>query len=187
MRSFSDFLTGLDPRGKSWHPGFISNLATLVGSRRYLEVGVYRGETLRKISKLGASAVGVDIDPKAISAISNLRGVTPFLGTVQEFAAVNPEKLGFFDLAFIDANHERGFVVQDFVAVEPLMSEAGFVLLHDTWPGSIEFTSQSLCGDAYLAVNDLRSKFVKWNFVTIAAHPGLTIAQRVSSVPFSLL
>jgi predicted O-methyltransferase YrrM len=184
MRSLSDWLNDLDPRAKSWHPKFIANFADILTSRSYLEVGVYRGETLRLVSKRGILSVGVDIDSKAIKAISGIRGVTPFLGTVQEFSASRVGESPSFDLAFIDANHERKSVVEDFIAVEAMMSPNGFVLLHDTWPGSLEFTSQQLCGDAYLAVNDLRSIFAGWNFVTISKHPGLTIAQRVSSLPF---
>jgi hypothetical protein len=63
------------------------------------------------------------------------------------------------------------------------MEKRGTILLHDTWPKSEEYADPKYCGDAYKAVDLLRQKYGEWNFVTIRKHPGLTIAQRVGTLP----
>jgi predicted O-methyltransferase YrrM len=106
-----------------------------------------------------------------------------FLGTVQDYKRCRDINAPQFDLAFIDANHDVNFVVDDFEATESLIGERGLVLLHDTWPMSVQYSDPRVCGDAYKAVDILRKKYSDWNFVTIQKHPGLTLAQRVSILP----
>ncbi len=174
----------MDPRARSWHPHFISDLARKLKSRNYLEVGVYRGETFRRIAKRVETATAIDIDPEALRSVRQVANGEGFLGTLQEFARLNPART--FDLVFIDANHDQAAVFEDFVSAAKLTQHHGLILLHDTWPKNRAFSSQNLCGDAFLAVSRIRESFPEWQCVTLPIHPGLTICQRVSSTPDAL-
>jgi predicted O-methyltransferase YrrM len=147
----------------------------------YLEIGVYRGETLRKVRKYCGTSYGVDIDPEAIRSVAGLPNVSTYLGTAEEFVQAHPAL--HFDFIFIDASHKKADVVHDFKVLSERVTTNGLVAFHDTWPGTEDFTSQKFCGDAYLAIADLREAFSLWNFVTIPVHPGLTLAQRTEAVP----
>lgn len=174
----------LDPRARSWHPRFIAQLVKIIEAESYLEVGVYRGETIRKVAKNCRKNVGVDIDPLAIKSIHRLRNTTGYLGTLQDY--YNSKSVhSNFDIIFIDANHAAEAVFRDFETATKLVSPRGIVMLHDTWPKNEEYTSEKYCGSAYLAVEQIRNKFLDWNCVTLPFHPGLTICQHTSVSPFA--
>ena len=181
MSRLLDLANRIDPRGQSWHPRLIRNLASALSISSYLEIGIYRCETLRVVAKVAETVVGVDIDQKALDSAPRRSNIATFLGTAQEYAASSD--VGRFDLIFIDANHSRDHVAADFAAVEPLLTQKGIILLHDTWPGSKEFADSKFCGDAYLAVHELRLARPEFNFVTITQHPGLTLCQKVGILP----
>lgn len=170
-----------DPRARSWHPKFIAGLARITRAENYLEVGVYRGETIRKVSKFCSNNVGVDIDQEAIESIAGIRNVTGFLGSLQDFC-LQPQEIKF-DLIFIDANHDVQSVVRDFESAKTLISEKGLVLLHDTWPKNSNFISPQFCGTAYQAVQIIRSEHPAWNLITITTHPGITVCQSTKAFP----
>jgi predicted O-methyltransferase YrrM len=178
-----DWLTLIDPRAKSWHPKVIQQIAAAQEVKSYLEVGIYRGETLRRLARHCEFVVGVDIDEKATKSIRPNERLEIFLGTVQEYSNSRNDDSLKFDLAFIDANHKVDYVIQDFDTVTKLVEKRGTILLHDTWPQSEDFADPKFCGDAYKAVDLLRKQYGEWNFVTIQKHPGLTIAQRINTLP----
>ena len=178
---FADFGILL-PSERSWHASLIGDIAKHIRPSAYLELGVYRGETYRKVSKWSAVSVGLDIDPIAIKSISRIRNSIAVLGSISALAGRSdlPES---YDLIFIDADHAKESVVSDFKATSSLLRVNGLILLHDTWPRDELFTSPAFCGTAYLAVGELRVLFPDWSFVTLPAHPGLTFCQRNSSTP----
>lgn len=170
------------PNERSWHAGFIGNLAKALRPKSYLEVGVYKGETFRKVSAWATHSVGVDINPEVVKSIGRIRNSTFCTGSLEK---VLPQLREFepFDLVFIDADHSKESVLLDFRYARDLLSTKGLVLLHDTWPKSLEFSQPELCGDAWQAVSELRVTHPDWSFVTIPAHPGLTLCQRNDSTP----
>ena len=170
------------PNERSWHASLIGEIAKQIRPSAYLELGVYRGETYRKVSKWSAVSVGLDIDPIAIKSISPVKNSIPILGSIAALRGNSglPES---YDLIFIDANHAKESVISDFDAASNLLSMNGLILLHDTWPKNESFTTPGFCGDAYLAVGELRGLFPTWSFVTIPAHPGLTLCQKNSALP----
>jgi predicted O-methyltransferase YrrM len=176
-----DKLTQLDPRAQSWHPSFIKKLAIGMDNPKYLEVGIYRGETFNRVAKHCSLAVGIDIDPLALSSIRKKKNIKLRLGDMDSIRAEFAET--FFDLIFIDADHRKGAVVSDFSVAKDLLSQNGLILMHDTWPGSIEFADEARCGTAYLALPDLRKSLPDWQFITLPFHPGLTFAQRIAAKP----
>lgn len=172
------------PGERSWHALFVGEIARVLRPKAYLEVGVYRGETFRAVAKWSNRSVGVDIDANAGLAIKGLRGSSFFLGSLTSASQALEKLKEPFDLIFIDADHAKESVVSDFDIASKLLSQNGLILLHDTWPLDSSFLTPNLCGDAWLAVNLLRSRHPEWSFVTMPAHPGLTICQRNSASPF---
>jgi hypothetical protein len=67
-----------------------------------------------------------------------------------------------------------------------MMSEGGVIALHDTYPKSIEFTSEAneWCGSAYRVPEMIRKSYPDFECITIARHPGLTLVQKAISKPF---
>lgn len=173
------------PNERSWHASFIGEIARQMRPSAYLEIGVYRGETFRKVSKWSGVNVGLDIDPVAIKSISRVKNSMSIVGEIQALAGRLdlPET---YDLIFIDANHAKENVISDFKAASILLKRNGLILLHDTWPKNESYTTPGFCGNAYLAVEVLRGSCPDWSFVTIPAHPGLTFCQRNSALPLSM-
>lgn len=170
------------PNERSWHASFIAEIAKQMRPSSYLEIGVYRGETYRKVSKWSGISVGLDIDPVAIKSISGVKNSIPILGEIAALAGRSdlPET---YDLIFIDADHEKESVVSDFRATSILLKRKDLILLHDTWPKNESYTTPGFCGNAYLAVGELRGYYPDWSFVTLPAHPGLTLCQKNSAIP----
>jgi predicted O-methyltransferase YrrM len=166
----------------SWHSLFLSDLARQMKPKRYLEVGIYQGETFKLVSRYAEESVGVDIAESAVSSISSVPKSRGFLGTLEAFLKEN-QSLEKFDLIFIDADHSMESVMEDFGNAYHHLSPNGLLVLHDTWPGSVEFASSGFCGNAYLAVGVLREKYRDWSFVTLPTHPGMTFCQRNSAKP----
>ena len=173
------------PSERAWHASLIESIAREMGSFSYLEIGIYRGETLRKVSKYASLSVGVDIDTMAIKSISRLSNVETLHGTIDDILKSDflPK---VYDLIFIDADHRKESVIHDFSVAKQILSRNGIILLHDTWPKDEIYTSFNFCGDAYKAVSALRDIHTDFSFVTLPIHPGLTICQSNKSLPFPL-
>ena len=178
LRNFANFFLGQ----VSWHSMFLADLAKQMKPNRYLEVGIYQGETFKLVSRHATEAFGIDIAASAVESIRFVPNAQGFQGTLGDFLAVN-SALELFDLIFIDADHAKESVIEDFGNASPLLSPNGLLVLHDTWPGSAEFASSGFCGDAHLAVPILRSNYKDWSFVTLPTHPGMTFCQRNTARP----
>ena len=59
-------------------------------------------------------------------------------------------------LVFIDGDHNYLQAKKDFENVWPLVADHGFVLLHDTYPPSEDYTDENKCGDVYKLRQELR-------------------------------
>ena len=164
------------PEEKSWHVEVIHSIAKNLEPENYLEVGIYKGETFRKVAKCAHYSVGIDIEKTALDYVKRVKSAESFHGTLQEFVSGEPSQK--FDLVFIDADHMAEAVMEDFESATRIASRNAIIMLHDTWPKSEVFAGSGYCGTSYIAVNSLRSKYPDWSFVTIPVHPGLTIASR---------
>ena len=173
------------PEEKSWHVEVIHAIAQNIKPEHYLEVGIYKGETFRKIAKCANNSVGVDIEAKSLEYVRKIKSSMGFHGTLQEYVATKPTQK--FDLIFIDADHMEESVVADFASTLEVASQSAVIMLHDTWPKSEEFADPGYCGTSYLAINSLRKKYPDWSFVTIPVHPGLTRASKGKLPPWAEL
>jgi len=168
----------------SWHPDFIRHISDILNPSVYAEIGIYEGETFSLINSPRKYAV--DISQLALDSIPDGNGIIKVLGTskaLSEHLSKNSTKI---DLIFIDANHDKMEVCQDFINLEPHFSQECIVLFHDTYPKNLEYSDPKFCGDAYAAIPMLAAEYSNWAFVTIPVHPGLTIASRSPLYPFWL-
>ena len=165
----------------SYHVEFIDQLSKFVNPSSYCEIGIYEAETFNRVC--ANKKIAVDISEQALSYINMDSNTTKIKGNSSDLDLYLRKNNILLDLVFIDANHEKDHVIEDFANVVSHVAKNGIVLLHDTFPETREYTSQTLCGTAYLAISELRMKYTDWSFVTIPIHPGLTIAIHNESAP----
>ena len=165
----------------SWHPSLISHFSEVLKPKVYAEIGIYEGETFTLIN--APKKYAVDISDVALNSIPDNGSTVKVLGTSKTLAELLSKEDIRIDLIFIDANHDKKEVIQDFVNLEPFFSEECIVLFHDTYPKNLEYADSRFCGDAYAAIPVLAEKYTNWAFVNIPIHPGLTIASRSPLYP----
>jgi hypothetical protein len=168
----------------SWHPQFIRHISEVLKPSVYAEIGIYEGETFSLVDS--PKKYAVDISESALNSIPNESRTSKILGTSKNLAFKLFEEDRKIDLIFIDANHDKMEVRQDFINLEPHFSDECVVLFHDTYPKNLEYADPKFCGDAYAAIPMLAAEYSNWAFVTIPIHPGLTIASRSPLFPFWL-
>lgn len=165
----------------SWHPHFIKHISEITKPSVYAEIGIYEGETFSIINS--PEKYAVDISQAALDSIQDSTGTIKILGTSKTLAEHLSQAGTKIDLIFIDANHDKAEVSQDFINLEPHFSQECLVLFHDTYPKNLEYSDPKFCGDAYAAIPILAAKYSNWAFVTIPIHPGITIASRSPLFP----
>ena len=88
--------------------------------------------------------IGVDIKPEAGNYMQNSSNTRFVKATTQEFAReleVNPLQI---NRLFIDADHSKEEVLQDFQNFFPFVAPHGLILLHDTHPKNEEMMNPGL-------------------------------------------
>jgi len=114
--------------------------------RKMLEVGFGNGSTNTILNKFFDFEQIVVIDNFSAntsndSLVANLRNKNLIVlcgNSTSDMCIKNAEKLGPFDLIFIDGNHQEPFVGKDFENFSSLIKKNGFIALHDIaskeWP-----------------------------------------------------
>lgn len=107
----------------------LSDLHALLAPKRYLEIGVRRGASL-KLAK--CPAVAIDPMPELENLASNVR---LHRCTSDDFFLIHTDEMkDRIDLAFIDGMHLAEFVYRDFLNVEPIMAQNGVIVIDDVFP-----------------------------------------------------
>ena len=155
--------------GKSHHSDLVIELVKSVNCQTYLELGIYDGSTLSRVSQIVPRVIGVDVVDIRIN-----KGVGEFhLSTTDNFFNNFNEKV---DVVFIDADHSFESVKKDFISSIKILNEFGMVILHDTDPISEEYTSNMRCGDSYKMIDWLKETHPNMDVLTLpVAEAGLTI------------
>ncbi|SHJ21292.1 class I SAM-dependent methyltransferase [Desulfosporosinus lacus] len=164
----------------NWHEDFIVHLASLVRPKVYVELGLYHCALFNRIIPFAEKLIGVDISAESGSYMQQSSKTRFFKGTTQDFAKEvmsNPLKI---DMLFIDADHSKEAVLQDFKDFFPFVAPHGLILLHDTHPGNEQMMQPEWCGTAYLAVEELlrETGSSSYELMTIPLSPGLTICRK---------
>lgn len=145
----------------------------LTNCQSYLELGVEYSTNIQEIKKLVKKCVGVDIND-----IPNKDGIDFYQITTDNFFKQNKE---FFDIVFIDANHNFSQVKKDFNNSLKVLNEYGIIILHDTDPIIEELLAPHYCSDSYKIINYITSKYPTLNIMTFPIHEtGISFVMRKS-------
>jgi len=113
----------------------LSRLHTALEPARYLEIGVWRGESLAR-----AHAASIGVDPHFLID-RDITGVKPAChlfqcGSDEFFASHDPLTIlgGPIDLAFLDGMHRFEFLLRDMANAERVYHEGSAIVLHDCLP-----------------------------------------------------
>lgn len=168
------------PKGDlRWYGGIIQLLATTTSANSYLEVGIASARIFNTVGKYVSTAVAIDIDAEAEKFITLKK--YQFIGLDSTTALdLLIDRKQLFDLIFIDGDHSKEMVLNDFRRCIKLVKEDGLILLHDAFPETDQHTTSFFCGDAYLAIEELSRTTNDWEMVTIPVYPGLTICRKRS-------
>ena len=162
----------------NWHEDFIVHLASLVCPKVYVELGIYHCALFNRIIPFAEQLIGVDISAESGNYMQQSSKTRFFKGTTHEFAqevAVNPLQI---NMLFIDADHSKEAVLQDFIEFFPFVVPHGLILLHDTHPGNEQMMDPAWCGTAYQAVEEYLRETGSYELMTIPLSPGLTICRK---------
>ncbi|AFQ42405.1 class I SAM-dependent methyltransferase [Desulfosporosinus meridiei] len=163
----------------NWHEDFIVNLVSLVRPKIYVELGIYHCALFNRLVPFAEQLIGVDISTEAGKYMQQSSKTRFFNGTTQEFAEEVRGNTFQIDMLFIDADHSKEAVLQDFKDFFPFVAPHGLVLLHDTHPGNEQMIQPEWCGTAYLAIDELlREAGSSYELMTIPISPGLTICRK---------
>lgn len=155
----------------------IINAMPGIENKSFLELGYRDGVNYRLIKC--REKMSVDIN-----------GQADFTGTTDEFfESVSPFQ--FWDIIFIDANHDYDFVLRDFN--NALAHAREWVILHDMIPPSEKYLDKRFCSDAYkvlyrlITETDLEVYPMKGNmgltFVRIPRRPATRIMYELENIP----
>lgn len=153
----------------------IRTLIETLKPKTYLEVGCRKGETLRYILNASKKTKLYAID---------INDVSKFIPSSVKFFCGNSHEVGKnwnipLDMVFIDADHCAESVLKDFELYSKWVSPNGIILLHDTYPSSVEMTNKSENGDAYKVAWMIRmERNDAFEIVTIPVVNGLSIIRK---------
>lgn len=143
-------------------------MAKLYKPKIYVEIGIKRGHTIKRMAPFVEKAFGIDIVPLEL----NIPNVTTVQTTSQEFAKSLDHREPFIDMLFIDADHSATAVFTDTMSMLPyVVPGSGLIFLHDTHPIREELLEEGYCFDAWRAANSL-SLLSNQSHIEIVTLPG---------------
>lgn len=146
--------------------------------KRYLELGIRKGNCFNTIAPLSNKAYAVDIRNYYRYIKQNKNLIWNHMVT-DEFLK-NHDTKKKFDLVFIDADHSYKSSLNDFKSVLPLVNDNGIILLHDTYPPNEEFISSEYCSDTYKTSEYIRNNFNKeCEIVTLPFYFGISVVRKI--------
>ena len=153
------------------HTEFIIELIRATSCDIYLELGIDDGLNISKIVPYCNKCIGVDIVDNRYHYGYEFHKMSSsdFLNQFKEKA----------DIIFIDANHNFEYVKTDLLNALKVLNKYGIILIHDTDPSSLYYSSDKYCGDSYKIINWIKTCYSELNVVTLPIGvTGLTIVNR---------
>ncbi len=133
------------------HSDFIGILTSIYQPNNYLELGLYKGETLLKVLPYVKNAVAVDmILSNEVKDIKNPKVEKYECDTNTFFQKWDLNKR--FDFIFIDADHCYESALHDFINSTKILNRDGVIVMHDTNPIDNRYFDKGYCGDSYKIV-----------------------------------
>lgn len=158
------------------HSDFIAVLASIYKPNVYVELGLYQGETISKVTPYIGSGYGVDMNPnKFLEELKIFPKLKIIYSTTNSFFDNFNEGI---DMAFIDADHCYESALSDFENVYKRLNLGGIIILHDTDPEGEHLINPGYCGDSYKIVKYLENN-QEINCTTLPlTEAGLTIVTK---------
>jgi len=156
----------------------IEYLASVLRPDVYLELGVYKAETISRVLKFTKQAIGVD----AVKPQNTIGFLFYHMSTDSFFHSVNCGEITIpiLDMVFVDACHSYEQSLKDFNNVFNHVSDGGLIFLHDTYPKNETSIIPDCCGDTYRTAWEIRMNHNGCEIVTIPAGPGMSIIRKTS-------
>jgi hypothetical protein len=150
----------------------LQDIIKLTNCRKYLELGVNYGHSIYAIRDYVDKCVGVDVT----DYIPDKNKIQFHLMTTDYFFKIN---IDFFDIIFIDANHDWIYVKRDFENSLKVLNEFGLIILHDTDPMHPVMLSPGYCSDSYHINDYVYANHPELDIITLPiCDMGLTIIKR---------
>jgi predicted O-methyltransferase YrrM len=163
-----------------WHIQFIVLIARILRPKVYVELGIYQGDLFNKLLPYCDKMYAVDINNYSSNYIKNSGKVEFFHGSSSSFIEVIQSNKVKIDLLFIDADHSMDAVLQDFYNYFPYVNKNGLILVHDSFPQSLEYTDEGYSGTCYKAIEIIKANLtVEYEILTIPFPPGITMIRKV--------
>lgn len=154
----------------------IQYLAQNLGTQKYLELGVCQAETLRVMANTVPECHGVDVNRPN----EQLPSCVKFYQMTTDSFFLRNRYYGYFDLIYIDANHNIEYVKRDLINSLKCLQPNGLVLLDDTYPPNTTYFNPKFCEDAYLLSEYCRNTMSdKIEMLTLPFVPGLTMIRKL--------
>ncbi|MCW0233207.1 MAG: class I SAM-dependent methyltransferase [Ferrovibrio sp.] len=173
----------------------VNALLDLTNDRRYLEIGVNRGETFHNIR----ASHKVAVDPKFLFDVSEAISANPEAEyhetTSDDYFENVAASTDTFDVVFLDGLHTFEQTLRDFNNAQFLLSNDGIILVDDVLPSgfqsairdipkwqkvraALNIQDKSWMGDVYKLVFYIASYVPAFSFATIANNHGQTVLWR---------
>jgi hypothetical protein len=149
------------------HTDFITHVLQIHEPKVYLELGLYQGETINRISSFVPRCIGVDIVPTSLNANCEFHQKT-----TDEFFSTFTDRV---DAVFIDADHSVESVRKDLMNSVNILNPGGIIFLHDTDPIDDTFFDPGFCGSGWQIVKEIEEDD-RFNIVTFpVAEAGVSV------------
>lgn len=110
---------------------FLARMHKLLKPRRYMEIGVWQGASLRLAQ---CPALGIDPSPEITEPLPRTHVLHALTSDEFFFRDDAGDRLGLFDLAYIDGLHAIEYVLQDFMNVERFATASTVIAIDDIFP-----------------------------------------------------
>jgi predicted O-methyltransferase YrrM len=162
----------------NWHEDFIPRLANIIRPKVYCELGLYQCVVFNKIIPYSEKLIGVDVNPDA-GKYMHKSNKTIFINmSTSDYAKeLHARPIGI-DMLYIDADHSKVAVLNDFQNYFPFVKPHGLIIMHDGHPKDELSMIPGYCGDGWAAIEELSKNAKEYEMVTIPVHPGLTICRK---------
>ncbi len=155
-------------------------IAKSLKPRVYVELGVYQCDVINRIIPyVRKNAYAVDVSGDSGLFLSKNPKAKFFKGSTVDFAKKLSNEGVVVDMIFIDADHKKESVIEDFNNFFPLVSDNGIIFLHDGYPRNKQQTEDGYCSNAWEAIDELtRAAGDTYEMMTLPQHPGLTLCRK---------
>lgn len=161
------------------HSDFIAILASIKNIDVYVELGLDKGDTFKKVLPYAQKCYGVDMKPNDhLTKLAQVDKVVLNYCSTDKFFETFDKKI---DMCFIDADHYFESALRDFENAFKLLNDDGMILMHDVDPIHNNYINPVLCGDSYKIVPILEARN-DLNIITLPlTEAGLAIIMKKDS------